>query len=60
MRKLSMNLLKLIERESKSLGLKKKRYAIGTNPENIWIRLYIYKNLLIVSGWLCNTFMHLL
>ena len=33
MRKLSMNILKLIEVGSKSLSLKKKRYAIGTNPE---------------------------
>lgn len=33
MRKLSMNILKLIEVGSKPLSLKKKRYAIGTNPE---------------------------
>lgn len=33
MRKLSLNILKLIEVVSKSLSLKKKRYAIGTNPE---------------------------
>lgn len=33
MRKLSLNILKLIEVGSKSLSLKKKRYAIGTNPE---------------------------
>ena len=33
MRKLSLNLLKLIEVESKPVSLKKKRYAIGTNPE---------------------------
>ena len=33
MRKLSMNILKLIEVGNKSLSLKKKRYAIGTNPE---------------------------
>ena len=33
MRKLSLNILKLIEVGSKPLSLKKKRYAIGTNPE---------------------------
>jgi len=33
MRKLSMNILKLIEVGSRPLSLKKKRYAIGTNPE---------------------------
>lgn len=33
MRKLSLNLLKLIEVGSKPFSLKKKRYAIGTNPE---------------------------
>ena len=33
MRKLSLNILKLTEVGSKSLSLKKKRYAIGTNPE---------------------------
>lgn len=33
MRKLSLNMLKLIEVGSKPLSLKKKRYAIGTNPE---------------------------
>lgn len=33
MRKLSLNILKLIEVGSKGLSLKKKRYAIGTNPE---------------------------
>lgn len=33
MRKLSLNILKLIEVGSKSLSLKKKRYAICTNPE---------------------------
>lgn len=33
MRKLSLNILKLIEVENKALSLKKKRYAIGTNPE---------------------------
>lgn len=33
MRKLSLNILKLIEVGSKALSLKKKRYAIGTNPE---------------------------
>ncbi len=33
MRKLSLNILKLIEVGSKSLSLKKKRYAIGANPE---------------------------
>ena len=32
-RKLSLNILKLIEVGSKPLSLKKKRYAIGTNPE---------------------------
>ena len=32
-RKLSLNVLKLIEVGSKALSLKKKRYAIGTNPE---------------------------
>ena len=32
-RKLSLNILKLIEVGSKALSLKKKRYAIGTNPE---------------------------
>lgn len=32
-RKLSLNILKLIEVGSKSLSLKKKRYTIGTNPE---------------------------
>ena len=33
MRKLSLNILKLIEIGNKTLSLKKKRYAIGTNPE---------------------------
>lgn len=33
MRKLSLNILKIIEVGSKGLSLKKKRYAIGTNPE---------------------------
>lgn len=33
MRKLSVNILKLIEVGSKYLSLKKKRYVIGTNPE---------------------------
>mgnify|MGYP006876761214 FL=1 len=33
MRKLSLNILKLIEVGSKALSIKKKRYAIGTNPE---------------------------
>lgn len=33
MRKLSLNILKLIEVGKSSLSLKKKRYAIGTNPE---------------------------
>ncbi len=33
MRKLSLNILKLIEVESKAFSLKKKRYAIGTNSE---------------------------
>ncbi len=32
-RKLSLNILKLIEVGSKPLSLKKKRYAIGTSPE---------------------------
>ncbi len=32
-RKLSLNILKLTEIGSKTLSLKKKRYAIGTNPE---------------------------
>ena len=32
-RKLSLNILKLIEVGSKPLSLKKKRYVIGTNPE---------------------------
>ena len=32
-RKLSLNLLKLIEVGSKPLSRKKKQYAIGTNPE---------------------------
>ena len=32
-RKLSLNILKLIEVGSRPLSLKKKRYAIGTNPE---------------------------
>lgn len=33
MRKLSLNILKMIEIGNKALSLKKKRYAIGTNPE---------------------------
>ena len=33
MRKLSLNILKLIEVGSKALSVKKRRYAIGTNPE---------------------------
>lgn len=33
MRKLSLNILKLIEVGGKPLSLKKKRFAIGTNPE---------------------------
>lgn len=33
MRKLSLNILKLIEIGKKTMSLKKKRYAIGTNPE---------------------------
>lgn len=33
MRKLSLNILKLIEVGNRPLSLKKKRYAIGTNPE---------------------------
>lgn len=33
MRKLSLNILKRVEVGSKALSLKKKRYAIGTNPE---------------------------
>ena len=33
MRKLSLNILKLIEIKNKALSLKKRRYAIGTNPE---------------------------
>lgn len=33
MRKLSLNILKMIEVGSKKFSLKKKRYAIGTNPE---------------------------
>jgi len=32
-RKLSLNVLKLIEIGNKALSLKKKRFAIGTNPE---------------------------
>lgn len=32
-RKLALNILKLIEVGSKELSLKKKRFAIGTNPE---------------------------
>lgn len=33
MRKLALNILKVIEVGSKALSLKKKRFAIGTNPE---------------------------
>lgn len=33
MRKLALNIFKLIEVESKTFSLKKKRFAIGTNPE---------------------------
>lgn len=33
MRKLSLNILKLAEIGNKALSMKKKRYAIGTNPE---------------------------
>lgn len=33
MRKLALNLLKLIEVGSKPLSVKEKQYAIGTNPE---------------------------
>lgn len=33
MRKLSLNILKIIEVGRKALSLKKKRFAIGTNPE---------------------------
>lgn len=33
MRKLALNILKVIETGKKGLSLKKKRYAIGTNPE---------------------------
>lgn len=33
MRKLSLNILKMIEIGNKALSLKKKRYTIGTNPE---------------------------
>lgn len=33
-RKLSLNILKLIDVGSRPLSLKKKRFAIGTNPEN--------------------------
>lgn len=33
MRKLSLNILKLIEVGNRALSLKKKRFAIGTNPE---------------------------
>lgn len=33
MRKLALNILKLIEVGNRALSLKKKRYAIGTNPE---------------------------
>ena len=33
LRKLSLNILKLIEIGTRSLSLKKKRFAIGTNPE---------------------------
>ena len=33
MRKLSLSILKMIEVGNKPLSLKKKRYAIGTNPE---------------------------
>ena len=32
-RKLALNMLKLVEAGKKGLSLKKKRYAIGTNPE---------------------------
>lgn len=32
-RKLSLNILKLVETGNKALSIKKKRYAIGTNPE---------------------------
>ena len=32
-RKMPLNILKLIKVGSKPLSLKKKRYAIGTNPE---------------------------
>lgn len=32
-RKLSLNILKVIEVGSKALSMKKKRFAIGTNPE---------------------------
>lgn len=32
-RKLALNMLKLAEAGKKGLSLKKKRYAIGTNPE---------------------------
>lgn len=33
MRKLSLNILKLVEIGNKALSMKKKRYATGTNPE---------------------------
>lgn len=39
MRKLSLNILKIIEVGRKALSLKKKRYAIGTNMKNIWNKL---------------------
>ncbi len=32
-RKLSLNILKLVEIGNKALSMKKERYAIGTNPE---------------------------
>jgi hypothetical protein len=32
-RKLAINILKLFEASSRPLSLKKKRFAIGTNPE---------------------------
>lgn len=33
MRKLALNILKIVEVGSKALSLKKKRFAIGTNPQ---------------------------
>lgn len=51
MRKLSLNILKLVEIGNKKLSLKKKRYAIGTNPEKYIFILSIFHDIIIQTDY---------